>query len=154
MMFANALFNTWISDPETCFKPMPLALSRDLDVRSAGFGAEAEVAGKLLKRRQPPDEGSIGYKARQREQGKNLTWRDGVEALWILIRVRLEPSGGLGRRGGLWRPSHRHRLLSRTGAQSRAEESLLPRTAAKEHDDGRDRGAAVDTPPRRTLGPH
>ena len=88
-MYANALFNTWISDLETCFKLMPLALYRDLDVRSAGFGMEAEVTGKLLKRRQLPYEMPIQYKARGREEGKKLTWRDGVEALWILTRLRL-----------------------------------------------------------------
>lgn len=88
-MFANVLFNTWISDLETCFKLMPLALYRELDIRSAGFGTEAEVTGKLLKRGQLPYEVPISYKARRREEGKKLTWRDGVEALWILAKVRL-----------------------------------------------------------------
>jgi glycosyltransferase involved in cell wall biosynthesis len=88
-MFANALFDTWISDLETCFKLMPLALYRDLDIRSAGFGMEAEVTGKLLKRGMRPYEVPIRYKARRREDGKKLTWRDGVEALWILARVRV-----------------------------------------------------------------
>jgi dolichol-phosphate hexosyltransferase len=91
-MFANALFNTWISDLETCYKLMPLALYRDLDIRSIGFGTEAEVTGKLLKRGQLPYEVPISYKARRREDGKKLTWRDGVEALWILTRVRLSRS--------------------------------------------------------------
>ncbi len=88
-MFANVLFNSWISDLETCFKLMPLALYRDLDVRSTGFGTEAEVTGKLLKRGYRPYEVPISYKARSREAGKKLTWRDGVEALWILLKVRL-----------------------------------------------------------------
>jgi dolichol-phosphate hexosyltransferase len=88
-MFANVLFNTWISDLETCFKLMPLALYRDLDIRSAGFGMEAEITGKVLGRRLLPYEVPISYKARRREEGKKLTWRDGVEALWILTRVRL-----------------------------------------------------------------
>lgn len=93
-MYANVLFNTWISDLETCFKLMPLALYRDLDIRSAGFGTEAEVTAKLLKRRQLPYEVPITYKARQREQGKKLTWRDGVQALWILTRERLRSGDG------------------------------------------------------------
>jgi dolichol-phosphate hexosyltransferase len=88
-MYANAMFNTWISDLETCFKVMPLQLYRDLDIRSSGFGMEAEVTGKLLKRGQLPFEVPISYKARRRDQGKKLTWRDGVEALWIITRVRL-----------------------------------------------------------------
>lgn len=86
--FANVLFNCYISDLETCFKLMPLALYRRLDVRSAGFGMEAEVTGKILRSGTRPYEIPITYKARTREAGKKLTWRDGVEALWILTRER------------------------------------------------------------------
>ncbi len=91
-MWANLLFDAWISDLETCFKLMPLTLYRELDVRSAGFGMEAEVTGKLLGRGVRPYEVPISYKARGREEGKKLTWQDGVEALWILARVRWLPS--------------------------------------------------------------
>jgi glycosyltransferase involved in cell wall biosynthesis len=87
-LIANALFDTWISDLETCFKLMPLALYRSLDVRSAGFGMEAEITGKLLKQDIRPYEVPISYRARSREAGKKLTWRDGVEAVWILARIR------------------------------------------------------------------
>ena len=89
---ANALYDTWISDLETCFKLMPLELYRSLDVRSAGFGMEAEVTGKLLKRGVRPYEVPISYRARSREEGKKLTWRDGVEAVWILGRIRFRPA--------------------------------------------------------------
>jgi dolichol-phosphate hexosyltransferase len=95
--FANALFDSWISDLETCFKLMPLELYRSLDVRSAGFGMEAEITGKLLKRGIRPYEVPIHYRARSRAEGKKLTWRDGVEAVWILTRIRL---GRTGRRRG------------------------------------------------------
>jgi glycosyltransferase involved in cell wall biosynthesis len=88
-LVANALFNSWISDLETCYKLMPLPLYRSLGVRSAGFGMEAEITGKLLKRGIRPYEVPISYRARTREEGKKLTWRDGVEAVWILTRTRL-----------------------------------------------------------------
>ena len=87
--WANVLFNCYISDLETCFKLIPTALYRELSIRSAGFGMEAEVTGKLLRRGIRPYEVPISYKARSREAGKKLTWRDGVEALWILLRERL-----------------------------------------------------------------
>jgi dolichol-phosphate hexosyltransferase len=87
--FANALFDSWISDLETCFKLMPLSIYRGLDVRSAGFGMEAEITGKLLKRGVRPYEVPISYRARRRDEGKKLTWRDGVQALWILLKIRL-----------------------------------------------------------------
>lgn len=86
--FANILFNCYISDLETCFKLVPAALYRDLRVRETGFGVEAEVTGKLLRRGIRPYEVPIGYKARSRAAGKKLTWRDGAQAVWILLRER------------------------------------------------------------------
>jgi len=86
--FANVLFNCYISDLETCFKLMPANLYRKLGVRATGFGMEAEVTGKLLRRGIRPYEVPISYKARSREAGKKLTWRDGAEAVWILLRER------------------------------------------------------------------
>jgi dolichol-phosphate hexosyltransferase len=86
---ANVLFNCYLGDLETCFKLMPVELYRSLNVRSRGFGMEAEVTGKLLRRKYRPYEVPISYRARTREEGKKITWRDGVEALWILTRERI-----------------------------------------------------------------
>jgi glycosyltransferase involved in cell wall biosynthesis len=86
---ANLLFNCYISDLETCFKLLPTALYRRLDIQAAGFGMEAQVTARLLKSGIRPYEVPISYRARSREEGKKLTWRDGVEALWILGRERL-----------------------------------------------------------------
>jgi dolichol-phosphate hexosyltransferase len=87
--FANVLFNAYIADLETCFKLLPLDLLRSLDITSDGFGMEAEITGKLLARRIRPFEVPITYRARSREEGKKITWRDGVQAMWILARIRL-----------------------------------------------------------------
>ena len=87
---ANMLYNCYLGDLETCFKLMPLSLYRSLNVHSRGFGMEAEVTGKLLRRRIRPYEVPISYRARTREEGKKITWRDGVEALWILGRERIK----------------------------------------------------------------
>jgi glycosyltransferase involved in cell wall biosynthesis len=89
--FANVLFNCYISDLETCFKLIPTELYRALNVKSAGFGMEAEITGKLLRRGFRPYEVPISYKARSREEGKKLTMWDGVEALGILVRERIRP---------------------------------------------------------------
>nr|WP_205863192.1 glycosyltransferase family 2 protein [Planosporangium thailandense] len=86
---ANVLFNCYIGDLETCFKLMPLDLYRALQIRSKGFGMEAEVTGKLLRNGYRPYELPISYRARTREEGKKITWKDGVEALWILLRERV-----------------------------------------------------------------
>jgi len=85
---ANALFNTWISDLHSCLKLLPLSLFRELPVRENGFGLDTELTAMLLARGVRPYEVPIHYKARSREEGKKLTWGDGVEATWILLRVR------------------------------------------------------------------
>ena len=89
--FANVVFNCYISDLETCYKLMPTDLYRDLRVKANGFGMEAEVTGKLLRRGIRPFEVPISYQARSRAEGKKITWVDGVEALWIILRERLRP---------------------------------------------------------------
>jgi glycosyltransferase involved in cell wall biosynthesis len=86
---ANLLFNSWISDIETCYKMLPLPLLRELDIRQSGFGMEPEIAAKLLSRGMRPYEVPISYRARSREEGKKLTGWDGVAALWVLLRLRL-----------------------------------------------------------------
>ncbi|MBG6068007.1 glycosyltransferase family 2 protein [Micromonospora ureilytica] len=92
---ANVLFNTYIADLETCFKLMPVELYRSLDIRSRGFGMEAEVTGKLLRRRIRPYDVPITYRARGRAEGKKITWRNGIEALWILGRERARRRPGV-----------------------------------------------------------
>ncbi|WP_285666824.1 glycosyltransferase family 2 protein [Actinorhabdospora filicis] len=86
---ANVLYNCYLSDLETCFKLMPLPLYRSLRIASHGFGMEAEVTAKLLQRGIRPYEVPVSYRARTREEGKKITWKDGVEALWILGRERV-----------------------------------------------------------------
>jgi glycosyltransferase involved in cell wall biosynthesis len=85
---ANVLFNSYISDLETCFKLLPLHLYRSLDIRSQGFGMEAELTAKLLADGYRPFEVPITYRARAREEGKKITWRDGVEAIGIISKVK------------------------------------------------------------------
>lgn len=86
---ANILFNSYISDLETCFKLIPTSLYRQLGLTSTGFGMEAEITAKLLSRGVRPYEVPISYRARSRADGKKLTWKDGIEALWILAAVRV-----------------------------------------------------------------
>jgi len=86
---ANALFNTWISDLHTCLKLLPTALFRELPVAENRFGLDTELTALMLARGIRPYEVPITYKARSREEGKKLTWGDGVVATKILIRVRL-----------------------------------------------------------------
>ena len=87
--WASFLFNTWLTDVETCFKLSETSVWRSLDLRSTGFEIEAEVTGKFLKAGHRIFEVPITYKARSREEGKKLRWTDGLMALWTLLKVRL-----------------------------------------------------------------
>lgn len=87
--WASLLFNSWLTDIETCFKMAPTSVWRSLRLTSRGFGIEAEVTGKLLRQGNLIFEVPIGYRARRREEGKKLRWTDGLAALWILLRVRV-----------------------------------------------------------------
>ncbi len=87
--WASFLFDTWLSDVETCFKMARTEIWRSLDLRSQGFGVEAEATGKFLRAGHRVYEVPIRYRARTREEGKKLKWIDGAEALWILLRVRV-----------------------------------------------------------------
>ncbi len=94
-MAANALFNCWIADLHTCIKLLPLALFRSLDLTEERFGLDTELTARLLAAGYRPYEIPVRYKARTHAAGKKITWRDGVEALGILLRVRWQTRGGL-----------------------------------------------------------
>jgi hypothetical protein len=93
-LWTNVLFNTYISDMETCYKVMPLETWRSLGLTSNRFDIEPEITAKLLKRGHRIYEVPITYAARSREQGKKLTWKDGVQAVATLTRIRLRRDRG------------------------------------------------------------
>jgi len=88
-LWASFLFDAWLTDIETCLKVAPTAHWRKVDLKSNGFGIEAELTGKLLTMKERIFEVPISYRARGREEGKKIQWTDGVAALWILLRIRL-----------------------------------------------------------------
>jgi glycosyltransferase involved in cell wall biosynthesis len=87
----NILFNCYIQDMETGFKAMRTELMRRLMLRSNRFNIEPEITARLLRLGYRIHEVPITYYARSREEGKKLTWRDGVRALFALLRLRLTP---------------------------------------------------------------
>lgn len=84
----NVLFNCYISDMETGYKVMRMEAARRLRLRARGFELEPEITGGLLNLGYSIYEVPISYRARSREEGKKLTWKDGVRALGTLLRVR------------------------------------------------------------------
>lgn len=88
-LWNNVLYNTYLSDLETGFKVMSLETWRSLDLRANGFELEPETTAKLLRRGHRIYEVPISYTARSREEGKKLTWKDGLKAIWTLARLRI-----------------------------------------------------------------
>jgi glycosyltransferase involved in cell wall biosynthesis len=85
----NVLYNAYLSDLETGFKVMSLETWRSLDLRANGFELEPETTAKLLRQGHRIYEVPVSYTARSREEGKKLTWLDGVKAIWTLARLRV-----------------------------------------------------------------
>jgi glycosyltransferase involved in cell wall biosynthesis len=91
----NVLFNCYIQDMETGFKVMRTSLMRRLGLRGNRFDVEPEITGRVLRLGYRIYEIPIEYVARTRAQGKKLTWRDGVVAMFVLLRIRLSTGKSL-----------------------------------------------------------
>ena len=87
-LVTNVLYNTTMTDMETCFKAVRADILKDLRLRSNRFGIEPEITAKLFKRGARVYEVPITYEGRDYSEGKKITWRDGFPALWALIKFR------------------------------------------------------------------
>jgi hypothetical protein len=74
---------------ETGYKAFRADVLRSLDLTEDGFTIEPEITGKICKRKLRVYELPIAYYGRTYAEGKKITWRDGVKAIWVLVRVRL-----------------------------------------------------------------
>lgn len=87
-LITNMLYNTMLTDMETCYKVMRAEVLRSFELKSDGFGIEPELTAKIFKRRYRVYEVPITYDGRGYDEGKKITWRDGVVALWVLLKYR------------------------------------------------------------------
>ena len=90
-LLTNLLYNTTLSDMETGYKAFRVDVLRSLDLREDDFAIEPEITAKVCKRKLRIYELPISYYGRTYAEGKKITWRDGFKAIWVLLRVRLEP---------------------------------------------------------------
>jgi glycosyltransferase involved in cell wall biosynthesis len=91
-VFANLLFNSWVSDIMTGQKALRTDVFRSLDLREQGFGIEPEITARLLQRSVRIHEVPVSYTARSRAEGKKLTALDGLRVVRTLLRCRLSPT--------------------------------------------------------------
>jgi glycosyltransferase involved in cell wall biosynthesis len=87
-LVTNVLYNTTLSDMETCYKLIDRDLIRDIRLRSDRFDFEPEITAKLLRQGVRIYEVPISYTGREFNEGKKITWRDGLVALWTLVKYR------------------------------------------------------------------
>lgn len=84
----NLLYGSRLTDMETCYKLFKREIVQKLSLKSEGFNFEPEVTVKLLKLKIPIIEVPINVKPRTYEEGKKIGWRDGISAIWTLIKYR------------------------------------------------------------------
>jgi glycosyltransferase involved in cell wall biosynthesis len=88
-LVTNILFNTILSDMETGYKVFTREVAEQLDLRSPGWGFDPEITAQILKQGYRIYEVPISYTGREFEEGKKISWRDGLTVLWTLVRCRL-----------------------------------------------------------------
>ena len=87
-LVTNILYNTTLSDMETCYKLFALRSLEGIQVKANRFDFEPEITAKILKKKIRIYEVPISYAGREYDEGKKITWRDGIVALWTLIKYR------------------------------------------------------------------
>ena len=87
-LLTNVLYNTMLTDMETCYKVMRTEVLRSMTLESNGFGIEPELTAKIFRRKLRVYEVPISYDGRGYDEGKKIGWRDGVVAVWVLLKYR------------------------------------------------------------------
>jgi glycosyltransferase involved in cell wall biosynthesis len=91
-LFSNALTDLNLSDMETCYKVFRRDVIQSIQLEEDRFGFEPEVTVKIAKRRLRVYEVGISYSGRTYEEGKKIGWKDGVRAIWCLVKFSLKES--------------------------------------------------------------
>jgi len=85
----NILFGVKLTDMETCYKLFPGELIRNLQLKANRFDFEPEITAKIIKNKYKIVEVPISYYGRTHFEGKKITWFDGFNAIWSLIKFKL-----------------------------------------------------------------
>jgi glycosyltransferase involved in cell wall biosynthesis len=97
-LLSNCLTNINLTDMETCYKAFRREVIQSIPIEEERFGFEPEITVKVAKRRLRIYETGISYWGRTYEEGKKIGWKDGVRALWCLLKYSIkEPAVAGGR---------------------------------------------------------
>ena len=121
-LLSNVCTNLNLTDMETGYKLFRMDVLRQIEVESDRFGFEPEITAKVARLRCRVYEQPISYSGRDYDQGKKITWRDGVAALWHIARFSLP-----GRRPRRIEPVEVEEIASRpAGVHARADRGAPP----------------------------
>jgi hypothetical protein len=87
-LLSNMFTNLNLTDMETCYKVFRREVLHSLDLVEDRFGFEPEVTARLAARRCRIYEVGISYTGRTYEEGKKIGWRDGLRAMWCIVKFR------------------------------------------------------------------
>ena len=82
------LYRVHLTDMETCYKAFRAEIIKPITIESNRFDFEPEITAKILKQKIRFMEMPITYNARTSAEGKKITWKDGLQAIWTLIKYR------------------------------------------------------------------
>ena len=88
-LLSDIFSNLKLTDMETCYKVFRREVLQGLHLKSNRFGFEPEITAKIAKKDWRIYEVPISYAGRTYEEGKKITWKDGVKALWCIVRYSL-----------------------------------------------------------------
>jgi len=87
-LLSDIFTNLKLTDMETCYKVFRREVLQGIQLKSDRFGFEPEITAKIAKGQWRVYEVPISYAGRTYEEGKKITWKDGVQALWCIIRFK------------------------------------------------------------------
>jgi glycosyltransferase involved in cell wall biosynthesis len=87
-LFSNMMTNLNLTDMETCYKVFRAELLKTITLEEKRFGFEPEITAKIARRECRIYEVGISYTGRTYKEGKKINWKDGVRALWCILKYR------------------------------------------------------------------
>lgn len=87
-LMTNVLYNTTLTDMETCYKAFKADFIKGIKIKSNRFDFEPEITAKVLKKGARLYELPISYYGREYDEGKKITWKDGIHAIFALVKFR------------------------------------------------------------------
>ena len=85
-ILSNMFTNLNLTDMETCYKLFKTEIIKQIDIKQKGFGVEPEITAKVAKTKCRVYEVGISYYGRSYSEGKKISWKDGLKAIFLILR--------------------------------------------------------------------